>query len=83
MTFDDLETVEFEGVQYDRRHGGPFDRGTADSWYSREFNPHYFVGDSFNSPRVGLAEMTAAEIVAYTAGYNYNEQFGGKKDYDY
>ena len=83
MIIDELEPVEFEGGVYNRRHGGPFDRGTADSWYGREFNPHYFVGDSFNSPRVSLAEMTAVEIVAYTAGYNYNEQFGGKKDYDY
>lgn len=82
MTFADLETVEFEGVEYDRRHGGPFDRGTADSWYSREFNPHFFRGATYDSPKVELAEMTAAEIVAYTAGYNYNERHGGKKDYD-
>jgi hypothetical protein len=31
---------------------------------------------------VGLAEMTAEEIVAYTAGYNWNEKFGGKKDWN-
>ena len=40
------ETLEFEGVSYDARHGGPFDRGTADSYYSREFNPHYFKNPS-------------------------------------
>jgi hypothetical protein len=31
---------------------------------------------------VELADMTAEEIVAYTAGYHWNEKFGGKKDYD-
>jgi len=26
--------------------------------------------------------MSLAEMRAYYAGYEYNEQFGGKKDYD-
>jgi len=33
--------IEYKGQVYDSRHGGPFDRGSADSWYSRPFNPHY------------------------------------------
>jgi hypothetical protein len=66
---------------YDDRHGGPFDRGSADSHYGRTFNPHYFVGDTYSSPRVDLAQMTAAEITAYTAGYEYNEESGEKKDW--
>jgi len=28
-----------------------------------------------------MADMTAAEITAYTAGFNDNEQFGDKKDW--
>ena len=62
---------------YDERHGGPWDRGSADSWYGREYNPHCFVGDSYNSPKVEMAQMTAYEITAYTAGYNSTE-FNGK-----
>jgi len=54
---------------YDQRHGGAYDRGAADSHYEREYNPHYYVGDTYNSPRIGLEQMTAQEIVAYTAGY--------------
>jgi hypothetical protein len=68
--------------RYDQRHGGPFDRGSADSWYSRSFDPHYYSGDTHTSDRVGLADMTAEEITAYTAGYNWNEQFGDKKSWD-
>ena len=66
---------------YDMRHGGPYDRGSADSYYWRAFNPHYFKGDSFQSERVELGLMTADEITAYTAGYNYNEEYGDKKDW--
>jgi hypothetical protein len=67
---------------YDERHGGPYDRGCADSYYGRNFNPHYYVGDTASSPMVELKDMTADEITAYSAGYTYNEEFGGKKDYN-
>ena len=60
-------------MYYDERHGGPYDRGSADAYYGRDYSPHYFVGDTYNSPRVELANMTALEIVAYTAGYKENE----------
>ena len=66
---------------YDDRHGGPYDRGAADSWYQRGFDPHYYVGDTYSTPRIGLANMTAQEITAYTAGYNYNEEMGDKKEW--
>ena len=66
---------------YNERHGGAYDRGQADSYYGREYNPHYFVGDSYNSPKIELAQMTAHEIVAYTAGYRDNEANGNKKDW--
>ena len=66
-----------QSAYYDERHGGPYDRGAADSWYGREYNPHYFVGDTYSTAKIELAEMTPAEIVAYTAGYTDNE-FNGK-----
>jgi hypothetical protein len=66
---------------YDARHGGPYDRGSADSYYQRGFNPHYFEGATAVTPRVEMTQMTAAEITAYTAGFNDNESFGDKKDW--
>ena len=57
-------------MSYDQRHGGPYDRGSADAYYGREYRPHYFVGDTHQSEEITLAKMTAEEIVAYTAGYN-------------
>ena len=73
------DTVTYKGVVYDARHGGPFDRGSADSWYSRGVNPHYFVGGSYETERI--VELTNEERKQYMAGYNYNEEFGGKKEY--
>jgi hypothetical protein len=67
---------------YDQRHGGPFDRGSADSWYSRPRSPHFYIGDTGSSERINEGQMTAQEVQAYLAGYQWNEQFGGKKDYD-
>ena len=65
---------------YDTRHGGPFDRGSADSYYGRGRCPHYYVGGTGTSERVDT--LTPAEIQAYLAGYQHNEQFGDKKSYD-
>lgn len=50
------------------RHGGAFDRGSADKYYGRKFNPHFFKGDTYNSELV--TELNAEELAAYTQGYN-------------
>jgi len=65
---------------YDQSHGSPFDRGAADSWYSRPKDPHKGGVGSDSGPRV--EKLTAQEVEAYYAGYEYNEQYGGKKSYD-
>jgi len=68
--------------EYDQRHGGPFDRGAADSYYCRTFEPHFYRGATSQSERILMTDMTAEEIAAYTAGYNHNEKFGDKKNWD-
>lgn len=68
-------------MEYDERHGGPYDRGSADSYYQRGFDPHYYVGDTYRSDRIELADMTPAEIVEYTKGYKDNEDDGNFKDW--
>jgi len=66
---------------YDKRHGGPYDRGAADSYYGRGYKPHYFTGPTYQSDRVELIDMTPEEITAYTKGYNDNEDAGNFKDW--
>lgn len=72
---------EMNKAGYDERHGGAYDRGAADSYYSRPFNPHMYAGATMTSPRIEMSAMTAEEITAYTAGYNDNERFGDKKSW--
>lgn len=67
---------------YDMRHGGPFDRGSADSYYRRSFNPHYYEGGTHTSKLVSLQDMTVEDIVAYTAGYRDNEIDQNFKEYE-
>ena len=68
-------------MKYDKRHGGPFDRGSADSYYGRGRNPHYFVGATYSAPEITVDKMTQEEIDAYNAGYDDNEKYGDKKDW--
>lgn len=51
-------------------HGSAYDRGSADKYYGRGFQPHYYKGNSYTSARVGQTEMTGEEIEAYRNGYN-------------
>jgi hypothetical protein len=64
---------------YDQRHGSAYDRGSADAWYGRPVDPHYYTGASFQSTRIDVADMTQEEIEAYMAGYN--ETPFGQKDW--
>lgn len=68
-------------TEYNERHGGPFDRGSADSYYGRGFQPHYYVGATYSTKRVEHFDMSPEEIEAYTAGWDYNEKCGDKKDW--
>jgi hypothetical protein len=61
------------------RHGGAFDRGSADSYYGRPRNPHYFKGASYDSEPT--TELSEEEVCAYDAGYDYNEEYGDKKQW--
>ena len=70
------------GPQFDRKlHGGLFDRGSADSYYGRPRDPHWYPKGSYRGTRVEAEQMDDEETEAYHAGYDYNEQFGHKKDW--
>jgi hypothetical protein len=77
-----MQTLDEVSKQYDTRHGGPFDRGAADSYYNRPSIPHYFVGGTNTSDKVTVDGMTQDEVNAYYAGYEWNEALGSKKSWD-
>lgn len=63
----------------DRRHGGPFDRGGADSYYRRPPVPHWYPGGTGRGPRIERDQMTAEQVAEYYAGYDENERDGNFK----
>ena len=70
-------------AKYDHRHGGAYDRGSADSYYGRPKNPHYYIGPtSPGAQMVSENKMTPSEIIAYNAGYDDNERSGDKKNWN-
>jgi len=69
-------------IKYDTTYGGPFDRGSADSWYRRPRSPHYYKGATYASQRIPVEQMTPQEIKAYHAGYDSNEATGGHKEWE-
>ena len=76
-----MEGINFDGKVYDNRHGGPFDRGAADSYYRRGITPHLFTGSTYISPLIDEDGMTNEQLDAYHAGYRYNQQQGDFKEW--
>lgn len=56
-----------------KKHGSPYDRGSADRYYGRPYTPHYYPEGTYEGKRVTLKDMTADEIAAYTKGFNEEE----------
>jgi len=81
MVIDQVSYYTVHGKTYTQQHGNAFDRGSADSYYGRSRQPHYYPNGTYNEPRIDRADMTAEEVEAYHAGYDYNEQFGDKKEW--
>lgn len=81
--FTEIQKIEqaLRGPQYDRqRHGGLFDRGSADSYYGRPQEPHWYPDGTGHG--VKITELNSYEIAEYLAGYEHNERFGDKKSWD-
>ena len=68
-------------MRTDRRHGGSYDRGSADSYYRRGRKPHYYVGATYQSEIITEERMTLEEIEEYHLGFDDNEQSGNFKDW--
>lgn len=65
-----------------KRHGGPWDRGSADSYYRRGPRPHYFAGPTYHSEEI-IPEPGSQEYREYMEGFEYNEKYGDFKDWGY
>jgi hypothetical protein len=63
----------------DKRHGGAYDRGSADAYYRRPFDPHYYVAGTYYSLRVELEDMSADELADYGQGFKDQKASGNSK----
>ena len=53
-----------------REHGDPYFRGSADRYYHRDYEPHYWTnGKGRDGGTVPRENMTDPEILEYTVGY--------------
>ena len=62
--------MKLDVLDYTPRHGGPLDRGSADRYYGRPFDPHYWPEGTYKGTRVEEADMTVDQIEEYRYGYN-------------
>jgi len=63
---------------YPKYHGGPYDRGSADAFYQRAFDPHYWTD---GEGRVKIEKGTP-EYEAYRAGYQEQVDSGEFKEWE-
>lgn len=68
-------------IEMDKRHGGPYDRGSADAYYQRPFKPHYYKGATGSSELVTEDDMTDEEILEYNTGFVEQVESGDFKDW--
>lgn len=79
MKYRNYTEAQLATEQYDKSHGSYFDRGSADSYYHRSRDPHRGGVGGDSGPRIQAWRQS--DIEAYNAGYDFNEQFGDKKDW--
>ena len=65
-----------EKLFYSEENGSPYDRGGADSYYHRGFDPHWWPLGTGPGTRENQQEMTEYELAAYHAGFTDNEKAG-------
>lgn len=54
-------------------HGSPQDRGSADRYYGRSFDPHWWPQGTGKGTRIEMVDMDSEQIVEYSYGWNHEE----------
>jgi len=55
------------------RHGSPKDRGSADRYYGRRYEPHYYPSGTGKGIRIIEVLMTKEQVTAYKDGWDNEE----------
>jgi len=59
------------------RNGSPYDRGSADAYYGREYRPHYFVGKTYQSQEI--TALWPDQLMEYRRGWEDQKASGISK----
>lgn len=54
-------------------HGSPQDRGSADRYYGRPYNPHWYPAGTGKGERIERDSMTMDQIQEYMYGWDNEE----------
>ena len=54
-------------------NGSPADRGSADRYYGRPFNPHYYPEGTYKGERIIPPQMTPKQVEEYRHGFDTEE----------
>ncbi len=68
-------------IEINRGHGSPYDRGSADCYYQRRFDPHWYPSGTYRGYRVTKDAMSQQEIDEYRAGFDAAYEAGDFKDW--
>jgi len=53
------------------KHGSPMDRGSADRYYGRPYEPHWFPNGTAYHPRITVELMSEKQIAEYRYGWEH------------
>ena len=78
-----MEDQEHEDVRMNtqeerQKHGSPSDRGSADAWYGRRPEPHWWPQGTYHGEKITEDQMTEEQIRDYWSAY---ENEDGRKDW--
>ena len=59
----------FHDLRAKAEHGSPLDRGSADRYYGRPYDPHYWPMGTHNGIRIDGEQMDPLQVAEYTFGY--------------
>lgn len=74
-----MNNETYKRSPFDRQHGSLYDRGSADSYYGRPRDPHWYPEGTGRGMK--LPAKTSAEVLEYEAGFRDNEESGSFKDW--
>jgi len=65
----ELKPELFDDIKESAPHGSPFDRGSADAYYGRPYDPHWWPQGTGMGTRIEEEAMSPREIELYTFAY--------------